>query len=182
METSRFQDFIGASEPMRMVYDAIQQVADCSINVLVRGESGTGKELVPRALVALSRRAKKPTVRGEAIRASHLPPNLLAQSMAAQERILLPEAGTDFDEEIERLEIALLTTALKRTQGSKSAAARLLHLDGQPMKYLCRKYFRRSPHVSVELSRLDDRSGTGSWQRALMKTRRECVDFCGDSR
>jgi transcriptional regulator with GAF, ATPase, and Fis domain len=38
------------------------------------------------------------------------------------------------------LEIALLTTALKRAQGSKSAAARLLHLDGQRMKYLCRKY------------------------------------------
>jgi transcriptional regulator with PAS, ATPase and Fis domain len=318
MDTSRFQDFIGASEPMRMVYDAIQQVADSSINVLVRGESGTGKELVARALVALSRRAKKPyirlncaalpenlieselfgsekgaftgatearpgqieladtgtifldeiatltlplqtkllrvledrqvqrlggrllrkidfrlicatnepleemirigrfredlyyrihvipiqlpplrertgdipllcehliqihclangqpikhfeadalqtfeehswpgnvrelenliqrlviTVRGETIRASHLPSNLLAQSMAAQEKILLPEGGTDFDEEIERLEIALLTTALKRAQGSKSAAARLLHLDGQRMKYLCRKY------------------------------------------
>jgi transcriptional regulator with PAS, ATPase and Fis domain len=318
MESSRFQDFIGNSESMRMVYDAIQQVADSSINVLVRGESGTGKELVARALVALSRRAKKPyirlncaalpenlieselfgsekgaftgatearpgqieladggtifldeiatltlplqtkllrvledrqvqrlggrsmrkidfrlicatnealeemvhagrfredlyyrihvvpihlpplrdrsgdiallcehflqvhcaangfpvkhlahdalqvfeehtwpgnvreldnliqrlvvTVRGLEIRASHLPPNLLAQSEAQQERILLPEEGTHFDEEIASLEIALLTTALKRTQGGKAAAARLLHLDGQRIKYLCRKY------------------------------------------
>ena len=49
MESSRFQDFIGSSEPMRRVYDAIQQVADSSINVLIRGESGTGKELVARA-------------------------------------------------------------------------------------------------------------------------------------
>ncbi|MCU1312641.1 MAG: sigma-54-dependent Fis family transcriptional regulator [Acidobacteriaceae bacterium] len=318
MENSRFQDFIGNSEPMRMVYDAIQQVADSSINVLIRGESGTGKELVARALVALSRRAKKPyirlncaalpenlieselfgsekgaftgatesrpgqielaesgtifldeiatlglplqtkllrvledrqvqrlggrsmrkidfrlicatnepleemvrtgrfredlyyrihvvpiqmpalrdrtgdvpllcehflqvhcganglpvkrlahdalqvfeehawpgnvrelenliqrlvvTVRGVEIRASHLPPNLLAQSVAQQERILLPEGGTDFDEEVASLEIALLTTALKRSQGSKAGAARLLHLDGQRIKYLCRKY------------------------------------------
>ena len=28
LESSRFQDFVGSSEPMRLVYDAIQQVAD----------------------------------------------------------------------------------------------------------------------------------------------------------
>jgi transcriptional regulator with GAF, ATPase, and Fis domain len=38
------------------------------------------------------------------------------------------------------LEIALLTAALKRAQGSKAGAARLLSLDGQRIKYLCRKY------------------------------------------
>lgn len=318
MEMGHFQDFIGASEPMRMIYEAILQVADSNINVLVRGESGTGKELVARALVALSRRSKKPyirlncaalpehlieselfgsergaftgatesrpgqieladggtlfldeiatlslplqtkllrvledrqvqrlggrtmrkidfrlicatnepleemartgrfredlyyrihvvpiqlpplrertgdipllsehflavhcransvpmkhfavealqvleehswpgnvrelenliqrlviTVRGDEIRANHLPANLLAQNAAVQEQILLPEEGTSFDEEIARLEIALLSTALKRTKGSKAAAARLLRLDGQRIKYLCRKY------------------------------------------
>jgi DNA-binding NtrC family response regulator len=318
MESSRFQDFIGASEPMRRVYDAIQQVADSSINVLIRGESGTGKELVARAIVALSRRAHKPyirlncaalpenlieselfgsekgaftgatetrpgqieladngtlfldeiatltlplqtkllrvledhqvqrlggrtlrkidfrllcatnepleemartgrfredlyyrihvvpielpplrerigdipllcehflqihcganglpikrfaddallvleehrwpgnvrelenliqrlviTVRGEEIRASQLPSSLLAHSVAGQEAMLIPEEGTHFDQEIERMEIALLSTALSRSQGSKAAAARLLHLDGQRIKYLCRKY------------------------------------------
>ena len=318
MESSRFQDFIGSSGPMRLVYEAIQQVADSSINVLIRGESGTGKELVARALVALSRRAKKPyirlncaalpenlieselfgsekgaftgatesrpgqieladqgtlfldeiatltlpiqtkllrvledhqvqrlggrtlrkidfrlicatnepleemartgrfredlfyrihvvpillpplrerggdisllsdhflqihcganglplkrlapdalqvleehswpgnvrelenlvqrlviTVRGEEIKASHLPSNLLAQSYAAQEKILIPEAGTDFDEEVQRLKVALLTTAISRSGGGKASAARLLRLDIQRMKYLCRKY------------------------------------------
>jgi len=45
LESSRFQEFVGASEPMRLVYDAIQQVAGSDINVLIRGESGTGKEL-----------------------------------------------------------------------------------------------------------------------------------------
>jgi DNA-binding NtrC family response regulator len=317
-ETSRFQDFVGASEPMRRLYDAIQQVADSNINVLIRGESGTGKELAARAVVALSRRAKKPyirlncaalpenlieselfgsergaftgatesrpgqieladggtlfldeiatltlplqtkllrvledhqvqrlggrtlrkidfrlicatnepleemartgrfredlyyrihvvpiylpplreregdipllcehflqvhciangvpvkrfapdalavfeehtwpgnvrelenliqrlliTVRGEEIRANHLPPRLLAHSAAVQEAALLPEEGADFDAEIRRLEIALLTAALRRCDGSKAAAARLLRLDGQRIKYLCRKY------------------------------------------
>ena len=317
-EFSRFQDFIGASEPMRRSYDAIQQVASSNINVLIRGESGTGKELAARAIVALSRRAGKPfirlncaalpenlmeselfgsergaftgatesrpghieladggtlfldeiatlslalqtkllrvledhhvqrlggrtyrkidfrlicatnepleemartgrfredlyyrihvipiqlpplrertgdisllcehflqihcaandlplkrltadalsaleehswpgnvrelenliqrliiTTRQEEIGAADLPPHLLAQSVAVQEAILLPETGTDLDEQLRELEVALLTTALHRTNGGKSAAARLLNVDIQRMKYLCRKH------------------------------------------
>jgi DNA-binding NtrC family response regulator len=317
-ESSRFQDFVGASEPMRTLYDAIQQVAESSVNVLVRGESGTGKELVARAVVALSRRANKPyirlncaalpenlieselfgsekgaftgatesrpgqveladggtlfldeiatltlplqtkllrvledhqvqrlggrtsrkidfrlicatnedleamirtgrfredlfyrihvvpihlpplrerhgdipllcdhflqvhcaanglpaklfsesalsamsdhswpgnvrelenliqrlviTVRGNEIRADHLPARVLASTLAANDAVLVPEGGTDFDAEVRQFEIALLTAALRRTQAGKAAAARLLKLDGQRMKYLCRKY------------------------------------------
>jgi len=80
------------------------------------------------------------TVRGDEIRASHLPPRLLAQNEAVKEAALLPEEGADFDGEIQRLELALLTAALRRTEGSKAGAARLLQLDGQRIKYLCRKY------------------------------------------
>jgi DNA-binding NtrC family response regulator len=80
------------------------------------------------------------TVRGDEIEMHHLPPRVRAESVAAQEAILLPETGTDFDEEIRRLELALLTTALRRTAGSKTAAARLLKIDSQRIKYLCRKY------------------------------------------
>jgi DNA-binding NtrC family response regulator len=318
LESSRFQDFIGASEPMRLVYDAIQQIAASNINVLIRGESGTGKELAARAIVTLSRRADKPfirlncaalpenlieselfgsergaftgatesrpghiemadggtlfldeiatltlplqtkllrvledhhvqrlggrtqrkidfrlicatnepleemarlgrfredlyyrihvipihlpalrdrdgdlpvlcehflqvhstanglpvkrlspevlsaleehhwpgnvrelenliqrlvvTTRHEIITASDLPSRVLARSVAAQEAILLPEEGTDLDEQLRQLEVALLSTALRRANGSKSAAARLLSIDVQRMKYLCRKY------------------------------------------
>ncbi|HUX45281.1 MAG TPA: sigma-54 dependent transcriptional regulator [Terracidiphilus sp.] len=318
MEGARFQDFIGASEPMRLVYDTIQQVAGSSFNVLIRGESGTGKELVARAMVALSSRASKPfirincaalpenlieaelfgsergaytgatesrpghiemadggtlfldeiatltlplqtkllrvledhhvqrlggrsqrkidfrlisatnepledmmrtgrfredlyyrihvipvllpplrerlgdipllcehflqthcigngfavkrltpnalsileehtwpgnvrelenliqrlivTTRREVIEAQDLPAQVMAQSIKAQEAILLPEEGTDFDEQVRQLETALLTTALHRSGGSKAAAARLLRVDVQRMKYLCRKY------------------------------------------
>jgi DNA-binding NtrC family response regulator len=45
----------------------------------------------------------------------------------------------DFDAEMERLELAYLNAALRRTGGNKSAAARLLRIDNQRMKYLCRK-------------------------------------------
>jgi len=80
------------------------------------------------------------TVRGEEIGVSDLPPRVLAQSLAAQEAMLLPAEGADFDEEVRNLEIALLSTALSRVQGSKTAAARLLKIDSQRIKYLCRKY------------------------------------------
>ncbi|MGA9585484.1 MAG: sigma-54 dependent transcriptional regulator, partial [Terracidiphilus sp.] len=318
LETSRFQDFIGTSEPMRLVYDAIQQIAASNINVLIRGESGTGKELAARAIVALGRRANKPfirlncaalpenlieselfgsergaftgatesrpghieladggtlfldeiatltlplqtkllrvledhhvqrlggrslrkidfrlicatnepleemarigkfredlyyrihvipiqlpplrervgdipllcehflqihcsangipvkqisadalaaleehtwpgnvrelenlvqrliiTTRHQEIGPADLPPRVVEQSMAASEAILLPDGGTDFDGQVRQLEIALLTTALRRGEGSKTAAARLLNVDVQKMKYLCRKY------------------------------------------
>ncbi|HTZ59231.1 MAG TPA: sigma-54 dependent transcriptional regulator [Acidobacteriaceae bacterium] len=318
LERSTFQDLVGASESMRRVYDAITQVADSRINVLIRGESGTGKELVARAIVALSSRRKKAfislncaalpenlieselfghergaftganeakpgqieladggtlfldeiatltlplqtkllrvledrqvqrlggrqsrkidfrlicatnepleemvrsgkfredlyyrihvvpiqlpplrermgdipllvdyflrihltangqgqkrftvdalaaleehrwpgnvrelenliqrlvvTVTGETVGLEHLPQQLLAQSVTAHEAILLPQGGVRFDDEIRELEVALLEAALRRSNGSKAAAARLLHLDSQRMKYLCRKY------------------------------------------
>jgi len=318
LEASRFQEFIGASEPMRLVYDAIQQIAASNINVLIRGESGTGKELAARAIVALSRRANKPfirlncaalpenlieselfgsekgaftgatesrpghiemadggtlfldeiatltlplqtkllrvledhhvqrlggrtfrkidfrlicatnepleemartgkfredlyyrihvipiqlpplrervgdipllcehflqvhcaangvpvkritpdamaaleehswpgnvrelenlvqrlivTTRHPEIGTTDLPPRVVERSVVASEAILLPEGGTDFDDQVRQLEVALLTTALRRGQGSKTTAARLLNVDVQKMKYLCRKY------------------------------------------
>ena len=80
------------------------------------------------------------TVRGDEIGVSHLPARVLSESIALQEAILLPAEGADFDTEIQRLEVALLTTALSRCGGSKASAARLLQIDGQRMKYLCRKY------------------------------------------
>jgi len=73
------------------------------------------------------------------IRASHLPQNVLYSSNASQEAILIPEGGVDLDAEMERIELAYLTAALRRTKGRKTAAAALLRIDPQRMKYLCRK-------------------------------------------
>jgi DNA-binding NtrC family response regulator len=69
----------------------------------------------------------------------HLPQALLYASTASHEAILIPEEGVDFDAEMERIEIAYLKAALRRTDGKKSAAAALLRVDTQRMKYLCRK-------------------------------------------
>jgi two-component system response regulator PilR (NtrC family) len=68
-----------------------------------------------------------------------LPQQLLVASNASQEAILIPEEGVDFDAEMERIELAYLKAALNRSGGKKSAAAALLGIDSQRMKYLCRK-------------------------------------------
>jgi DNA-binding NtrC family response regulator len=79
-------------------------------------------------------------VAGQNITLEHLPQQLLQHSATAQEAILIPEGGVDYDAEMERIEIAYLNAALRRTGGKKSAAAALLQIDGQRMKYLCRKH------------------------------------------
>jgi len=76
---------------------------------------------------------------GLVIAAHHLPQQLLSSSAASQEAILIPEEGVDFDAEMQRIEIAYLSAALRRTSGRKTAAANLLRMDPQRMKYLCRK-------------------------------------------
>jgi len=76
---------------------------------------------------------------GQVVAAHHLPQQLLTSSAASQEAILIPEGGVDFDAEMQKIEIAYLNAALRRTDGRKTAAARLLRIDPQRMKYLCRK-------------------------------------------
>jgi len=70
----------------------------------------------------------------------HLPQQMLQSSAAGQESMLIPEEGVDFDAELERIELAYINAALRRTGGKKSAAAKLLKVDPQRMKYLCRKH------------------------------------------
>jgi len=76
---------------------------------------------------------------GQVVAAHHLPQQLLTSSAASQEAILIPEGGVDFDAEMQKIEIAYLNAALRRTNGKKTAAAQLLRIDPQRMKYLCRK-------------------------------------------
>lgn len=51
-----FTNLIGKSEPMKKVFQVIQQVAPTNSNVLIMGKSGTGKELVAKAIHYNSRR------------------------------------------------------------------------------------------------------------------------------
>jgi transcriptional regulator with PAS, ATPase and Fis domain len=77
---------------------------------------------------------------GAVIKVKHLPQSILYQATTKQEALLIPEDGIDFDQEIENTEAAYLQAALRRTDGHKASAARLLRVDPQRMKYLCRKH------------------------------------------
>ncbi len=79
-------------------------------------------------------------VEGDVIAAKHLPNQILFASTAKQESLLIPEGGIDLDEELTRIEAAFLQAALRRSGGVKVAAAALLHINPQKMKYLCRKH------------------------------------------
>lgn len=60
--SSNFYGLVGASAPMRALFQQIQVLARLDEPVLVHGETGTGKELVATALHAASPRASKPMV------------------------------------------------------------------------------------------------------------------------
>jgi two-component system response regulator PilR (NtrC family) len=79
-------------------------------------------------------------VDGPTIKVQHLPQRILYNSATTQESLLIPEQGVNFDNEIARIEIAYIEAALRRSNGSKCNAARLLQMDKQKMHYLCRKY------------------------------------------
>jgi DNA-binding NtrC family response regulator len=79
-------------------------------------------------------------VQGPVIKPEHLPSQILYSSTSRQQALLIPEGGIDFDDEMRKIERAYLQAALQRTGGRKTAAAVLLGIPVQRMKYLCRKY------------------------------------------
>jgi two-component system NtrC family response regulator len=79
----RFEEMIGASAPMRRLYELIDRVARGETTVLVTGESGVGKELVARALHRRSPRAARPFFE---INCAAIPETLLESELFGFER------------------------------------------------------------------------------------------------
>lgn len=78
------ENLIGESEPMRLVFDKVKQVASArAATVLILGESGTGKELVAKAIHQLSPRAQKPLV---TVHCAALSPTLLESELFGHEK------------------------------------------------------------------------------------------------
>jgi len=78
-------------------------------------------------------------VESDTIHINDLPTSVIQRSSEVHQKLLIPDSGVDFDREIQQIEIAYLRAALQRA-GGKTAAATLLHIPVQKMKYLCRKY------------------------------------------
>src|SRR5215467_9494850 len=118
-----FAGMIGSSEPLQLVYEAIQTLAQSNTTALIRGESGTGKELVARAMVAQGPRCDKPFV---SINCAALPENLIETELFGHERgaftdarearaghIELAHSGTLFLDEIATLSLPLQSKLLR---------------------------------------------------------------------
>jgi transcriptional regulator with GAF, ATPase, and Fis domain len=58
----------------------------------------------------------------------------------AHEKLRLPPSGINLEEEVAIFERRLIELAIAEAHGVKAHGARLLGLDKQKMKYLCRKY------------------------------------------
>jgi Nif-specific regulatory protein len=78
-----FGQIVGNSNPMRLVYQQVNQVARTNTTVLVRGESGTGKEMIAHAIHYNSLRASKPFVK---ISCAALPNTLIESELFGYEK------------------------------------------------------------------------------------------------
>jgi len=140
--------------PLRERKEDIALLAEHFIRFYCAADGRPAKRLEPEAAEILEEYAWPGNVRelenlihrlvlmseGSVIKVKHLPHPILSQATSKQEALLIPEEGIDFDREIENTEVAYLQAALRRTEGSKASAARLLHVNPQRMKYLCRKH------------------------------------------
>lgn len=82
MGRSRFHQLVGASAPMRAVYERVERFARSSVPILVTGETGTGKELVAHAVWA-EVGASGPFV---AMNCAAIPDNLVDSELFGHER------------------------------------------------------------------------------------------------
>lgn len=80
---SLYEDLVGGSKAMQVVFDLISVVAETDATVLVLGESGTGKELVARALHRRGKRKDGPFL---ALNCSAIPESLFEAELFGYEK------------------------------------------------------------------------------------------------
>ena len=125
-KTYGFENIIGNSAPMRVVFEVIQKVKDTDSTVLIMGESGTGKELIARAVHFSGVRKDKPFI---AVHCAAIPSTLLESELFGHERgaftgadqrklgkFELADTGTIFLDEIGEMDPAIQAKMLRVLQ------------------------------------------------------------------
>ena len=121
-----FDDMVGRSVAMQGVFDAIEQVADTGVDVLITGETGTGKELVARSIHLRSGRR---TARFVPVDCGAIPEDLLESELFGHERgaftgahtrglglLEFAHQGTFFMDEVGQLSLKLQAKLLRALQ------------------------------------------------------------------
>src|SRR6185437_3141459 len=125
----RFHGLLGASLPMRAVYNVIESAAASRATVFVTGESGTGKELCAEAIHQLSPRRAGPFV---AVNCGAIPHELMESEMFGHVRgaftgavgtregaISRARGGTLFLDEICEMDLSLQVKLLRVIQSGE---------------------------------------------------------------
>jgi DNA-binding NtrC family response regulator len=125
-ECAPFDTVVGASEPMRKVFEQVRTVAPTEATVLVQGESGTGKERIARALHDESARSSNAFI---ALSCAALPESLLEAELFGHEkgaftdarkerrgRFELADGGTVFLDDIDDMPLSMQVKLLRVLQ------------------------------------------------------------------
>jgi DNA-binding NtrC family response regulator len=128
-ESEARHDMVGASAPMRALYEGIRRAAPTQARVLILGESGTGKELIARALHRNSARAAAPFVR---VNCAAIPRELFESELFGHERgaftgatvrrrgkFVRAERGTLFLDEVGEIPLALQAKLLRSIESGE---------------------------------------------------------------
>ncbi len=147
LNRSRFQKFIGRSNPMQSVYSIIENAAPSKATVFVIGESGTGKELCAEAIHQLSDRNKSPFI---PLNCAAIPKNLVESEVfghvkgsftgAVKDRegaVSRADYGTLFLDEICEMNIDLQAKFLRFLQSGQYQRVGSNSIDTVNVRIIC---------------------------------------------
>ncbi|HUI35320.1 MAG TPA: sigma-54 dependent transcriptional regulator [Stellaceae bacterium] len=157
----RFCGLIGASLPMRAVYNVIENAASSRATVFITGESGTGKELCAQAIHQLSPRRDGPFV---AINCGAIPRELMESEMFGHVRgaftgavgnregaIARARGGTLFLDEICEMDLSLQVKLLRVIQSGEFQKVGGSETERADVRYVCAT--NRAPWGEVQAGR-----------------------------
>ena len=143
----KFCGLLGASLPMRAVYNVIESAASSRATVFITGESGTGKELCAQAIHELSPRRKGPFV---AVNCGAIPRELMESEMFGHVKgaftgavgnregaVSRAQGGTLFLDEICEMEVALQVKLLRVIQSGEFQKVGGNDIEHADMRYVC---------------------------------------------
>jgi two-component system, NtrC family, response regulator len=138
----RFENIVGNSRAMQVIFELIEKVAQTRATVLISGESGTGKELIARAIHHRSPRSQGPFI---SVNCGALTETLLESELFGHEkgafthaiamrkgRFELAEGGTLFLDEVGEMSPALqvkLLRVLQEMEFERVGGSRTIRVD-----------------------------------------------------